>query len=354
MMKRRVTRPIRVGDVVVGGDAPVSIQSMTKTDTRDVSATVRQVRDLEEHGCEIVRLAVPDAEAATALASIRRQTKAPLVADIHFDYRLALESLRSGVDGLRLNPGNIPDPDHVRRVVEAAKAREVPIRIGVNAGSLPKGLLPGSPLPVRMVEAALHHVQILEGLDFDLIKISLKAFDVLDTIMAYQLMAQRVPYPLHVGVTEAGLPRAGTVRSSLGIGILLYQGIGDTIRVSLTADPREEVAAGWEILKSLDMRKRGPTLVSCPTCGRCEVDLIGLAAQVEERLWAISQPIKVAVMGCIVNGPGEAMDADVGIACGKHRGAIFKKGEVVRTVEEKDFLTALMQEIEDVAGFIQA
>jgi (E)-4-hydroxy-3-methylbut-2-enyl-diphosphate synthase len=347
MRKRRISKAISIGGVTVGGGAPVVVQSMTKTDTRDVAATVRQIRELEECGCELVRLAVPDAEAAKALRSIKRRAKVPLIADIHFDYRLALAALQAGVDGLRLNPGNISDPEQIAAVVKSAKSRKVPIRIGVNAGSLPKKPARGS-VARRMVKAALEQVKLLESLDFDLIKISLKAFDVLTTIEAYRLMARKTPYPLHLGITEAGLPRVGAIRSAVGIGILLYEGIGDTLRVSLTADPREEVLAGYEILKSLDLREHGPTLVSCPTCGRCEVDLIALAQLVEERLAGIEKPVKVAVMGCVVNGPGEARDADVGIACGKGKGAIFRRGEVVRTVKEADFLESLMREVEGV------
>jgi (E)-4-hydroxy-3-methylbut-2-enyl-diphosphate synthase len=347
MRKRRISKAVSVGGVTVGGGAPVVVQSMTKTDTRNVAATVRQIRELEEGGCELVRLAVPDAEAAKALRSIKRRAKVPLIADIHFDYRLALAALEAGVDGLRLNPGNISDPEQIAAVVESAKSRKVPIRIGVNAGSLPKRPARGS-VARRMVKAALAQVNLLESLDFDLIKISLKAFDVPTTIEAYRLMARKTVYPLHLGITEAGLPRVGAIRSAVGIGILLHEGIGDTIRVSLTADPREEVLAGYEILKSLDLREHGPTLVSCPTCGRCEVDLFGLARSVEERLAGMEKPVKVAVMGCVVNGPGEARDADVGIACGKGKGAIFRRGEVVRTVKEADFLEALMREVEGV------
>lgn len=347
--RRRVSHPLRIGNVTIGGDAPIAVQSMTKTDTRNVKATVQQIGELEEYGCDIVRIAVPDEEAAQALAAIKKRTRLPIIADIHFDYRLALQALESGVDGLRLNPGNIRSAEHVAAVVRAAKEREVPLRVGVNVGSLPKSLLPEAPLPDRMVEAAMEHIRILEDHDFDLIKISLKAFDVPTTIEAYQLMSEKVPYPLHLGVTEAGLLKAGSIRSTLGIGILLYLGIGDTIRVSLTAHPREEVIAAYEILKGLNLTQRGPTLVSCPTCGRCEVNLVSLAEAVEARLSRIKEPIKVAVMGCVVNGPGEAMDADVGIACGNRRGVIFKKGEVVRTVEEKDFLETLMSEIMEVA-----
>jgi len=354
MNQRRASKPIKLGDITIGGGAPVVVQSMTKTDTRDVAATTSQIHELEEYGCELIRVAVPDEEAAQALSSIKRAIHIPLIADIHFDYRLALTALKAGVDGLRLNPGNISDPEQIAAIVQAAKPRGVPIRIGVNAGSLPKlsgrqvpDLTPTNPMAERMVEAALEQIHLLESLDFDLIKVSLKAFDVPTTIEAYRLMAQKTPYPLHLGITEAGLPRAGAIRSALGIGILLYLGIGDTIRVSLTADPKEEIIAAYEILKSLNLREHGPTLVSCPTCGRCEVDLVGLAQAMEKKLAKLDKSIKVAVMGCVVNGPGEAKDADVGLACGKGRGAIFRKGEVVRTIEEKDFLKALMGEVEE-------
>ncbi len=345
MIRRRTSQQIRLGDVLVGGEAPIAVQSMTKTDTRDVAATVRQIRELEECGCDLIRVAVPDAEAAEALPAIKKETRIPLIADVHFDYRLALASLDAGVDGLRLNPGNISKEEHIVAITGVARSRQVPIRIGVNAGSLPDLPESSDSLAEKMVEAALTQVRLLESLDFNLIKLSLKAFDVPTTIEAYQLMADRVPYPLHLGITEAGLPRLGSIRSAVGIGILLYEGIGDTIRVSLTGDPREEVIAGYEILKSLGLREKGPTLISCPTCGRCEVDIISLAQAVEERLSGMSQPMKVAVMGCVVNGPGEARAADVGLACGRGRGAIFRKGLVVRTVAEEDFLEALMEEV---------
>ena len=330
----------------MGGDAPVVVQSMTKTDTRDARATIRQIKELKEAGCEIVRVAVPDAEAAQALAKIKKDINIPLVADIHFDYRLALAALKAGVDGLRLNPGNIGEAAKVKKVALAAKERGVPIRIGVNAGSLPKTSKKKLSTTQRMVEAALEQVRLLESLDFDLIKVSLKAFDVPTTIAAYRDIAKKIPYPLHIGITEAGTPRTGVIRSAVGIGTLLWLGIGDTIRVSLTASPVDEVIAGYEILKSLDLRRRGPVLVSCPTCGRAEADVVKLAQEVEARLLKIDKPIKVAVMGCVVNGPGEAKDADVGIACGKGRGVIFRRGEKVAVVEEKDFLTALMREVE--------
>ncbi|MBI2852253.1 MAG: flavodoxin-dependent (E)-4-hydroxy-3-methylbut-2-enyl-diphosphate synthase [Chloroflexi bacterium] len=346
MNPRRISKPIKIGNVTIGGGAPVVIQSMTNTDTRDARATIRQIKELEDCGCEIIRVAVPDMEAAEALSAIKKGISIPLVADIHFDYRLALAALEAGVDGLRLNPGNIGEADRVRAVVLAAKQRQTPIRIGVNAGSLPKNLDPLWSTAQKMVESAMEQVRLLESLDFDLIKISLKAFDVPTTIEAYRQIAGMTPYPLHVGITEAGTPRTGIIRSSVGIGTLLYMGIGDTIRVSLTADPKEEVFAAWEILKSLDLRQHGPVLVSCPSCGRAEVDIIAIAEAVEKELLKITRPIKVAVMGCAVNGPGEAMDADIGIACGKGRGILFRKGEKIGVVDEKDFLTALMTEVE--------
>jgi (E)-4-hydroxy-3-methylbut-2-enyl-diphosphate synthase len=346
--ERRMSKAIHLGSITVGGKAPISVQSMTKSDTRDAQTTIRQIRELEDCGCEIIRVAVPDMEAAAALSVIKKDINIPLIADIHFDYRLALTSLEAGIDGLRLNPGNISDPDKISAVVKSARERQVPIRIGVNAGSLPKSNKPEQSIPQRMVEAALKHIKLLESLDFDLIKVSLKAFDVPTTIEAYKDIATRIPYPLHLGITEAGTPRTGVIRSATGIGTLLYLGIGDTIRVSLTTHPREEVLAGYEILKSLDLRQRGPVLVSCPQCGRAEVDIIELAARVEQELQKIDKPIRVAVMGCAVNGPGEAKDADIGIACGKGKAILFKKGEQVAIIEEKDFLETLMREIERI------
>jgi (E)-4-hydroxy-3-methylbut-2-enyl-diphosphate synthase len=318
---------------------------MAKTDTRDIQATVNQINELADCGCEIARVAVPDFEAAEAISIIKKKTSIPIIADIHFDYRLALKSLKAGADGLRLNPGNIREPEQVAEVIKAAKQRQVPIRIGVNAGSLPHSSKPSISTSAHMVNVALEQIKLLESLDFDLIKVSLKAFDVFTTIEAYRAIASKISYPLHLGVTEAGLPRAGAVRSAVGIGILLHEGIGDTIRVSLSANPCEEVKTAYEILRSLDLRQHGPTLISCPSCGRAEVDIISLAESVDRSLKDISQPIKVAVMGCVVNGPGEAKEADVGIACGKSKGAIFRKGKVVSTVAEKDFLEALIAEI---------
>ena len=353
---RRISKQIQIGGVKIGGGAPIIVQSMTNTDTRDVMSTIRQIKEMEEYGCELIRVAVPDMEAALALKKIKKGIKIPLVADIHFDYRLALAALASGVDGFRLNPGNIGDREQITQVVLAAKERAVPIRIGLNAGSLPKDIPKKDSragrehdkkvnVVTRMVEAALEQIRLLESLDFDLIKVSLKAFDVPTTIAAYKTIAEKIPYPLHIGITEAGTPRTGVIRSSVGIGTLLYLGIGDTIRVSLTAHPREEVITGYEILKSLNLRQRGPILISCPTCGRAEMDIIKLAQQVETELRKIKKPIKVAVMGCAVNGPGEARDADVGIACGKNRGILFRNGRKIGMVEEGDFLQALMAEV---------
>ena len=377
MTQRRVTKPVLVGGVQIGGDAPISVQSMTKTDTRDVAATVRQVRELEEAGCEIIRCAVPDMEAAKALGDIKRGISIPLVADIHFHYQLALEALAQGVDCLRLNPGNIRDPDRVREVVREAKARQVPIRIGVNFGSLPpvgaigrtrgqhrhldgvnrlvKGAEAsgegGSVSAVdHMVATGLWEIQLLEDLDFDLIKISLKAYDIDTTVEAYRKLAAMVPYPFHLGITESGTARSGSIRSAIGLGILLYQGIGDTIRVSLSDESRTEVEAGFDILKALDLRKKGVQMVACPSCGRADVDIRKLANTVDEMLKGMQSPVKVAVMGCEVNGPGEAKDADVGIAAGNGRAVIFRKGQKARVVEEADMLTALLEEVEAVAG----
>jgi (E)-4-hydroxy-3-methylbut-2-enyl-diphosphate synthase len=348
LIVRRQSKPIRIGKVTVGGDAPIVVQSMTKTDTRDIKATVNQIHELADCGCEIARVAVPDFEAAQAISKVKKKTSLPIIADVHFDYRLALESIKAGADGLRLNPGNIRAPEQISEVVKAARQRQVPIRIGVNAGSLPPASKSSTSISEHMVNVALRQIRLLESLDFDLIKVSLKAFDVPTAIEAYQTIASKISYPLHLGITEAGLPRAGAVRSAVGLGILLDKGIGDTIRVSLSTHPCEEVNTAYEILKALGLRQHGPTLISCPSCGRAEVDIIGLAESVDKSLRHISQPIKVAVMGCVVNGPGEAKEADVGIACGKGKGAIFRKGKIISTVAEKDFLKALMAEVKSV------
>lgn len=346
---RRPSRPVYVGGVKIGGDAPIAVQTMTNSDTADANATIEQIARLADAGAEIVRVAVPDTRAAEALPEIVKRTPAPLIADIHFDHRLALSAIKAGVHGLRLNPGNIRDASKVREVVRAAKDRGIPIRVGVNEGSLPplpvlaEGELP-PPKPSRMVGAAMWEIGILEEMGFEDIKVSLKAFDVPTMVTAYRNIAKLVPYPLHLGVTEAGTPGSGTVRSAVGIGVLLAEGIGDTIRVSLASDPVEELPVCWDILKSLNLRQRGPTIVACPTCGRIEVDLIPLAKRVEEHFQSLGRPITVAVMGCVVNGPGESRDADIGLAAGRGRGAIFRKGEVVRVVPEEEFLTALMEE----------
>ncbi len=358
MTQRRQSKQIQIGDVKIGGDAPIVVQSMVATDTADVAATVRQIHELVEVGCELVRVAVPDKAAAEALPEIVRQTPVPLVADIHFDYRWALAAIRAGFHGLRLNPGNIRDAEKVRTVVREAKERNVPIRIGVNGGSLPPipalddGEMPPT-MVQRMVDAAMWEVRILEEMDYDNIKISMKAFDVPTMVEANRELAKRVPYPLHLGVTEAGTPRAGSVRSAIGIGILLAEGIGDTLRVSLAADPKEEIPICWDILASLNLRRRGPTLVACPTCGRIEIDLIPLANRVEEHFTRVGKPITVAVMGCVVNGPGEAKMADLGIAGGKGRGVIFRKGAIIRTVDEPQFMDALIEEGDKVIAELE-
>ena len=372
MQQRRVTKPVYVGGVKVGGGADITVQSMTKTDTRDVKATVRQIHQLEEAGCDIIRSAVPDLEAARAMGEIKKRIKIPLIADIHFHYQLALECARGGVDCLRLNPGNLRNEEQVKEVVAAAKARNIPIRIGVNFGSLPpvggigrtRGFSRHMDLVNRlpkageaqtgeysivdhMVATALWEISLLEQQDFDQIKISLKAFDVPTTVEAYRNLAAMVPYPLHLGITEAGTVQAGSIRSAVGLGVLLYEGIGDTIRVSLSGDSVDEVTAGYEILKSLNLRNKGATLVACPSCGRADVDVVKLANEVDALLKKQDKNVKVAVMGCEVNGPGEAKDADVGIAAGAGRAVIFRKGQKARVVPEADMLTALMEEVEN-------
>lgn len=345
---RRKTRQVWVGKVPVGGDAPISVQSMTKTDPHDLQATVRQVRRLERAGCEIVRVAVPDERSARLLSEIRARISIPLVADIHFNYRLALLALEGGIDKLRINPGNIGSRERIEQVVRAAGERGVPIRIGVNSGSVEKDLLEkyGHPLPQALVESALRHVEILERLGFREIVISLKASDVLQTIEAYRRIATVVDYPLHLGITAAGTPFSGTIRSAAGIGSLLSAGIGDTLRVSLTGDPVREVQAGVEILKSFNLREGGPTLISCPTCGRCEIDLVKVARDVERSLRRLGKPLTVAVMGCAVNGPGEAREADLGIAGGRGVGLLFRRGKIVRKVKEKELRRVLLEEAE--------
>lgn len=348
-MQRKKTRVVNIGGVGIGGDNPVRVQSMCNTDTRDVPATVTQINQLADAGCEIVRLAVPDEAAAAALSSIREQSPVPLIADIHFDHRLALAALDAGFEGLRINPGNIGDESKVDAVVRAAKAHSTPIRIGVNGGSLEKDLLGkfGGPTPEAMVESGLRHVRMLEERGFHDIKISLKTSSVLKTVEAYRLMSGQVDYPLHIGITEAGTLVRGAVKSAVGLGILLHDGIGDTLRVSLTHDPVAEIGVAYEILRSLGLRERGPEIISCPTCGRTEIGLIELAEQVEAALRGVEEVFTVAVMGCVVNGPGEAREADIGIAGGRDLGIIFRKGEVVRKVRgNANLLPEFMKEIE--------
>lgn len=342
MIKRRTSKQITIGNVKVGGDAPISVQSMCNTDTCDINATLYQLNEFAEKGCEIARLAVLNSDAAAAIKEIVKKSPIPLVADIHFDYKLAIECLNNGIHALRLNPGNIGKRENVEKVVKLAKINQTPIRIGVNAGSLEKELLEKEiPLHEKMVLSAMKHIQILEDLDFDLIKVSLKSSDVLTTIEAYRSIAEKIPYALHLGVTEAGTMRQGLIKSSIGLGTLLAEGIGDTIRVSLTENPVEEVTAGFDILKALVLRKRGVNFVSCPTCGRTKIDLISLAKQVEARFKDLEAPITIATMGCVVNGPGEARHADFGIAGGIGEGLIFQKGEIVAKVPEKELLNKL-------------
>ncbi len=345
MINRRKSKEILIGNVKIGNNNPISVQSMCNTDTRDVDVTSRQIRELADAGCEIVRLAVLNKDAGEAIRELVKVSPVPLVADIHFDYRLAIQCINNGISALRLNPGNIGKKEHTQEVVKLAKQQNIPIRIGVNAGSLEKALQAKDiPLHEKMVESALNHIKILEDLDFDKIKISLKSSDVMTTIEAYRLMAQKVDYPLHIGLTEAGTLKGGLIKSAVGIGTLLAEGIGDTIRVSLTENPIEEVYAGYDILKSLGLRKRGINFISCPTCGRTQIDLINLAKQVEERFKNYDKDITIAVMGCAVNGPGEAKHADFGIAGGIGEGYIFKKGEIIARVPENQ----LLQKFEEI------
>jgi (E)-4-hydroxy-3-methylbut-2-enyl-diphosphate synthase len=346
--RRKQTRQISIGGVIIGGGAPIAVQSMTNTFTHDVAATVAQIRRLEAVGCELVRVAVPDQAAAKAIASIKKEISIPLIADIHFDYRLAVAAMKAGADGLRINPGNIGGTRKVKAVAREAKERGIPVRVGVNSGSLEKDLLKkyGGVTPQAMVDSALRHVELLRSHDFHDIKVSLKASDVLRTVEAYRLLSAETDLPLHVGVTAAGSLVSGTVKSALGIGILLAEGIGDTIRVSLTRDPVDEVRVGYEILKALKIRQRGPEVVSCPTCGRCEIDLVDIVESVESALLTKTTPVQLAIMGCVVNGPGEAREADIGIAGGKGHGVLFKKGKVVRKVKEEGLVEVLLEEVE--------
>jgi (E)-4-hydroxy-3-methylbut-2-enyl-diphosphate synthase len=347
MIHRKKTRQISIGPVKIGGNAPIPIQSMTSTDTRDIRRTLHQIRRLEEAGCEIIRVAVVDEEAARAITEIKRRIRIPLIADIHFNYRLALKSMEAGADGLRINPGNIGGRDRLRVIMREAKSRSIPVRIGVNAGSLEKDLMKrfGGATAEAMVESGLRTIEWIEDRGFNLIKVSLKASDVPRSVEAYRLFSKRSDYPLHLGITEAGMGTGAVVKSSIGIGLLLNEGIGDTLRVSLTGDPVEEVRVGFEILRALKIREHGVEIISCPTCGRCEVDLTRLVARIKKEVQKISTPLTVAIMGCVVNGPGEAKEADLGIAGGKKSGVLFKKGEIVRKVREAEFPSVLLKEI---------
>ena len=347
---RKPTRRIQVGTVPVGGDAPIAVQSMTNTRTDDVAATVSQIAALTAAGCEIIRVAVPDPAAAEAITAIKNQINIPLIADIHFDHRLAMAAAEAGADGLRINPGNIGSDRKVRAVVDCARQHGLSIRIGVNAGSLEKDLITryGGVTPQAMVASALRHIDLLRSFDFHEIKVSLKASDVGRTLAAYRLLSARTDLPLHIGITEAGGLFPGVVKSALGIGMLLAEGIGDTLRVSLTRDPVDEIRVGYEILKALDIRRHGPEVISCPTCGRCNIDLIGIAEQVEQALLTRSSPVKVAIMGCVVNGPGEAREADIGIAGGDGTGILFRKGKVIRKVPQNQLVETLLKEIDAI------
>lgn len=346
-VKRKPTKKVQVGSLFIGGDAPISIQSMTKTDTRDILKTVHQIKKLEEAGCEIIRCAVPDMEAAEALAAIKKNINLPLVADIHFDYRLALKAIESGVDKVRLNPGNIGDESRIKKVVEKAKERGVAIRIGVNSGSLEKDLLEKyeGVTPEAMVESALRHIALLESLHFESIVVSLKTSDIDRTLQSYRFLSEKVSYPLHIGLTESGSQFAGSIRSAVGLGILLSEGIGDTLRISLTADPVQEVKVGKEILRSFGHKRNGVILVSCPICGRCNIDMEKITLEIEQGLEKVQKPLKIAIMGCAVNGPGEAKEADLGITGGKGEALIYKKGEILRKVQEEKLVKEFLKEV---------
>jgi (E)-4-hydroxy-3-methylbut-2-enyl-diphosphate synthase len=352
MIARRKTRRIRVGTVSVGGGAPVSVQSMTKTDTGNVRATVAQIRSLAREGCEIVRVAVPDEAAVRAFRRIKSSSPIPVIADVHFNHRIAIACAEAGADALRINPGNVGGERKTLEVLRAARSRRIPVRIGVNAGSLEKDLLAkhGGPTPRALLESAARAARLCERARFTQVKFSLKASDVPSTVEAYRLFAREFDYPLHIGVTEAGSIFSGTVRSAVGLGILLAEGIGDTLRVSITGPPEEEVRVGWQILKTLGIRKRGPEFLSCPTCGRVSIDVTGIATEVERRLARLPVPLKVAVMGCAVNGPGEAREADVGVAGGRGEGLIFVRGEIVKKVKEKDIVAEVVRFAERLAA----
>jgi len=351
MVKRNETRVVHIGGVPVGGGHPIIIQSMTNTDTRDIAATVKQAHALTEAGCEIVRVAVPDFEAAAAIKHIKKEISIPLVADIHFDYRLALESVKSGADKLRINPGNIGDGLRLQKVAEAAKAAEIPIRVGVNGGSLEKDIIAKYGLtPEGLAESALRNASMLENYGFNNIVVSVKASNISLMLEAHKILAARMPYPLHIGLTEAGTPYKGAIRSAAGLGALLAMGVGDTLRVSLSGDPTDEIRCAKEILAAMGLRRFGPTVIACPTCGRTDINVASLAAQIEEKLEAIKKPITVAVMGCVVNGPGEAREADVGVAGGRGAGVLFRKGKVVRKVAEDEIMEAVLDAVGEITA----
>lgn len=353
MILRRQTRTIHVGDVAIGGDNPIAVQSMCNTDTRDVDATVAQIVELQDAGCEIIRVAVLDQDAAAAITAIRQQIQIPLIADIHFDHRLAVAAMEHGAQGIRINPGNLGGAEKLANVVAAATQHKVPIRVGVNSGSIEKDLLkehgyPTADNPTALIESALRNVRLLEEQNFEAIKISIKSSDTLTAISGYQQLSKLTDYPLHLGVTEAGGLIAGTVKSSVALGILLHQGIGDTFRISLTRDPVEEIRVCYELLRSLKIRERGPELISCPTCGRTQIDLFAIAEEVERHVQKMKKPIKVAVMGCVVNGPGEAKEADIGLAGGNGVGILFKKGKLYKKVKEEDLLETFLEELRKI------
>ncbi|MCL2378172.1 MAG: flavodoxin-dependent (E)-4-hydroxy-3-methylbut-2-enyl-diphosphate synthase [Defluviitaleaceae bacterium] len=351
MVKRNETRVVHIGGVPVGGGHPIVIQSMTNTDTRNVAATVAQIHALTAAGCEIIRVAVPDMEAAAAIKQIKKEIALPLVADVHFDYRLALESVKNGADKLRINPGNIGDGLRLQKVAEAAKAAEIPIRVGVNGGSLEKDIMAKYGMtPEGLAESALRNISMLEGNGFSNIVVSIKASNIPLMLEAHKILAARMPYPLHIGLTEAGTPYKGAIRSAAGMGALLAMGVGDTLRVSLSGDPTEEIRCAKEILSAMGLRRFGPTVIACPTCGRTDIDVINLAAQIEEKLETVEKPITVAVMGCVVNGPGEAREADIGVAGGRGVGVLFKKGEIVRKLAEDEILEAMLEAVEEIVA----
>jgi len=351
IIRRKKTRSIYVGPVKIGGDAPVVVQSMTCTDTRDVAATIEQIKRLENAGCEIIRVAVPDREAAAALVDIKKNIHIPLIADIHFNHLLAIEAIQNGADGIRINPGNT-GKDKIKEIISVARKRDITIRIGINAGSLEKDILSGygGPTAPALVESALRSIELFEDMGFHSIKLSLKSSDVATMIEAHRTISEKTDYPLHIGVTEAGSLVNSAIKSSIGIGILLYDGIGDTIRVSITGDPVSEVGVAYGILRALNIRRVGPDIISCPTCGRCEIDLFKLSEEVEKRLAGMKEYLKIALMGCVVNGPGEAAEADIGIAGGRNMGLLFKKGEPVRKIKEEEFVDVLVDEVKNMVS----